>query len=25
MVGVAVTAVALPVFWRYTAEPRVRS
>jgi MFS family permease len=25
VVGVAVTAVALPVFWRYSAEPRVRS
>ena len=25
VVGVAITAMALPVFWRYRSEPRVRS
>jgi hypothetical protein len=25
VVGVAITAMALPVFWRYRSEPRIRS
>ena len=25
VVGVAITAIALPVFWRYRSEPRIRS